>query len=581
MTSMGPSAYDPSAPTGTDALSVMDPTPRTNARDPLTQGVLTEAGPTPPPPRPPGNSLPTPIKVRELARLLREVDHPGRDYIIEGFSKGFDLGFRGPESALDASNNLSVNQNPEAALEKVLSEVKLGRIAGPFPSPPLPNFKCSPLSLREKSTPGKYRLLHNLSYPYNESAVNFNIPPEASHLQYSDIRDAIEMINQFDLLFLAKADIKEAYRLVPLSPACYHLLGFKLKGSFYYDRCLPMGASSSCKIFETISSSLLHILFSLYKVKYVVKMLDDFLFLGKSERECQYGLDSFVHLCRLVGIPLANEKTVPPSRSVTFLGVCIDTQNKVISIPMDKVSGYLGKVSAVIEAGTCSLRELKSLIGKLQFSCLVIPAGRCFLRRLHDATMGNTNPHRRVTLPAESKKDLEIWRDFLSHFNGRGLLSYGPSLSSLDLHMHSDSSLTGYGATLGTRFIEGMFPPSWEGLDIQTLELYPVLALILSFSPYLAGKSIVMHVDNLGLVHMLNKQTSRSKSVMALLRPLVLCFLTNNIKFKAVHIRGSLNILCDLISRQQASPEVLRFYGMDETPTPLAPNILPESWSFS
>ena len=369
---------------------------------------------------PQGSSLPTPIRVAPLARLLREVKYPNSDFIVKGFTSGFDLGFVGPRTSLSSNNNLSVNLNPEAAIQKVMGEVELGRIAGPFADIPFPDFKCSPLSLREKSTPGKYRLLHNLSYPYDERAVNLNIPPEASHLQYASVLDAIALINLHGLKYLAKADIKEAYRLVPLSPDCYPLLGFRLKGQYFYDKCLPMGASSSCKIFESISSALQFILVNLFKVKFIVKMLDDFLFLGKSPGECKYGLDSFIRLCKMVGVPLAGEKTVLPSTCVTFLGVCIDTLGQSVYIPREKVASYAASSDILLGRVACTLWELKSMIGKPQFTCLVIPSGRPFLRRMHDATAGRTSPLSRVTLRPHIKEDLRLWSSFLRDFNGRG-----------------------------------------------------------------------------------------------------------------------------------------------------------------
>ena len=270
-----------------------------------------------------GGLLPTPVKADRLKRLL--IKYVDRSFIVQGFEEGFDIGFEGTQCAFTARNSLSVNSNLQAALGKVKAEVSLGRIAGPFSEPPLENFRCSPLALRAKSTPNKFRLLHNLSYPYDGNSVNTNIPKEKSHLKYESILDAIETLNKYETPFMAKADIKDAYRLVPIKPDCYNLLGFKLGGSFYYDRCLPMGASSSCMIFERISSALKHILITEYKVKHIVKMLDDFLFIGASESECRYGLESFQHLCMIVNIPLAEEKTVQPTNELIFLGFTLDT----------------------------------------------------------------------------------------------------------------------------------------------------------------------------------------------------------------------------------------------------------------
>lgn len=38
-----------------------------------------------------------------------------------------------------------------------------------------------------------------------------------------------------------------------MNPNDYHILVFTLQDCFYYERCLPMGASSSCHIFDQIS----------------------------------------------------------------------------------------------------------------------------------------------------------------------------------------------------------------------------------------------------------------------------------------------------------------------------------------
>ena len=163
-------------------------------------------------------------------------------------SEGFDLGYEGDSVCTLAKNAKSVLANPEAAREKVESELRQDRLAGPFSSPPFEVYKCTPLSLREKSSPGKFRLLHDLSFPYNEHSVNGNIPDEKASVAYATVKDAINVISGMQSAFLAKADLKEAYRQIPISPSSYWLVCFSLEGEFYHDKRLPMGARSSCHI---------------------------------------------------------------------------------------------------------------------------------------------------------------------------------------------------------------------------------------------------------------------------------------------------------------------------------------------
>ena len=57
--------------------------------------------------------------------------------------------------------------------------------------------------------------------------------------------------------------------------------------------------------------------------------------------------------------------------------------------------------------------------------------------------------------------------------------------------------------------------------------------------------------DNMGVVSIINKQTSRCKRIMILVRILVLACLKHNILFRAKHIPGKYNVIADKLSRLQ------------------------------
>ena len=67
----------------------------------------------------------------------------------------------------------------------------------------------------------------------------------------------------------------------------------------------------------------------------------------------------------------------------------------------------------------------------------------------------------------------------------------------------------------------------------------------------LQNKKVKFYIDNRALVDIINTQTSKSKRVMALMRPFILYTLQNNIIFRARHIEGKNNEIADAISRQQ------------------------------
>ena len=135
-------------------------------------------------------------------------------------------------------------------------EITLQRIAGPFASPPFPNLHICPLGVVPKKQHGSYRLIHHFSHPTG-SSINDNIPQELRTVQYQTIENAIAHIRALGQgFFMANTVIAEPFRIIPIPPAQYQLFGLCWRGQYYYDKCLAMGCSSSCQIFERLSSAL-------------------------------------------------------------------------------------------------------------------------------------------------------------------------------------------------------------------------------------------------------------------------------------------------------------------------------------
>ena len=165
--------------------------------------------------------------------------------------------------------------------KKLRKEIDAGRTVGPFEEVPLPNLRVSPIKVAPKKTPGEFRFIHNLSYPYDEEAVNICIPRDKVSVQYSTVGDAISHIKDVGAnAHLAKTDIKSAFRIVPIHPDDHHLLGMRWNGMFYYDTTLPMGCSMSCAIFESFSTAIQWIANNKLGIPRMVHVLDDFLIIA-------------------------------------------------------------------------------------------------------------------------------------------------------------------------------------------------------------------------------------------------------------------------------------------------------------
>ena len=287
----------------------------------------------------------------------------------------------------------------------------------------------------------------------------------------------------------------------------YHLTGFSWEQQYYYDKCLPQGCSSSCKIFEAVSTSLKWIMNHKLGTANIVKVLDDFLFVAESEQECAYALRKFIFLCEELGIPLAMNKTTGPTQILTFLGIELDTLLMTARLPADKLQKYRNTIISLMAQSKVTLRELKSIIGMLQFATTVVTPGRPFLRRLYDLTIHANKPHYYIRLNKQTKDDLLMWISFLHTYNGKTLI-YSPTIAdSSTVHFYSDACKSAFGATYGSYWIQGKWPTDWQREDITVLELYPIFLAINIFKLKLTNAHIVFHCDNTAVVTIINKQT--------------------------------------------------------------------------
>ena len=527
-------------------------------------------------------NLPTPIKVGELQDLLRGYDPVKAKYLIDGFTVGFRLGCKEFVTSQASKNAFTVQSNVIAARDLIQAELDSGRVAGPFKQAPFSNFHVSPLGLREKSTPGRYRLIHDLSYPYTKDSVNGSIPRDLASVSYADVQTAIQYIIQLGQgSYLSKVDIKSAFRLVPVHPDDYHLLGFTFQGEFYYDRCLAMGCSSSCAIFESFSSALEWAMKNRLGVLQCTHMIDDFLIVEKTKGDCAWSLKTFEIVCKRLGVPFAPEKTVGPETSLTFLGVQLCTQKMLAYLPEDKLWKYAEDIESLLQNKVCRVKDIQRLAGKLNWASAVVTPGRTFNRRLFNAICGVKNPVHFVTISEGIKADLKMWMEFFQTHNGKSFIARRKLLTSEDLQLYTDASSQGAGVVFGTQWQQIIFPASWKKINIAILELYPIVVAVATFHDAMVGKHVVFHSDNQAVVCVLRTKTAKDTSIMLLVRKLVLLCLRYDIIFDSVHIPGKVNFLPDAISRFQNVDKQLVEKGMQLEPVEVPQEWQPRNFSWS
>ena len=85
--------------------------------------------------------------------------------------------------------------------------------------------------------------------------------------------------------------------------------------------------------------------------------------------------------------------------------------------------------------------------------------------------------------------------------------------------------------------------------SIEYLELWAVLAGVLTWSTRFKNRRIILFCNNMSAVEMINNTTSSCKNCMVLIWILVLESLKRNVRIFARHVRSKANFYSDSLSR--------------------------------
>ena len=540
--------------------------------------------------------------------------------LVNGFLHGFDVGYRGPENRRDSAENIPISVGSHVEMwNKLMKEVKLGRVAGPFNEIPFKNYIQSPIGLVPKGE-NQTRLIFHLSYNFggadevNKKSFNHHTPKEYCTVKYKDldyaIKQCLELQKREDFLgeiFYSKSDLKSAFRLVPLKNSqikwlCMKAINPRTKVYQYFvDKSLPFGASISCALFTKFSDSLRHLSEYVSGRYTITNYLDDFLFISDSERTCNNMVRSFLNLCQFINCPISADKTEWASQQITFLGVLLDGHRNCIALPEDKVEKAKQKIKEITLKKKATIQQLQSLTGFLNFLNKAIIPGRAFTRRMYakipsiaygkteqEKSVAKLKKYHHVKLDVEFKGDCSVWLKLLEHHRAvalcRPFTDFSKEKTYVQLNFYTDASLAvekGFGCVYNDRFTFGQWEPhfiSGSKPSIQYVELYALCVGVFTWQEYLTNGNYTIYCDNEAVMNMVNLTTSGCKNCMILIRMLVLNNLRFNRRLEVEHVKSRDNVLADSLSRM----DLPRFWRNAPASMNAKPDQLPaELWPVS
>ena len=298
-------------------------------------------------------------------------------YVCSGIEHGFRIGFHGMQAGLRSCdrNMVSTREHPEVVESYLTEERQQGRLVSVSSRREADKLgmHCSPFGvIPKKGRQNKWRLIIDLSTPEGHS-VNDGISKELSSLSYLSVdKVMLEVLARGRGTLLAKMDIRQAYRNIPVHPDDRHLLGVEWKGEVLVDTVLPFGLRSAPLLFTAVGDALQWIM-EKRGVSWAGHYIDDFVTMGAAGgQECGANLREMECTCTMLGMPVKPSKTEGPATTISFLGLELDTRELVLRLPVDKLDRLQASLASWRGKKHGKKRDLLSLIGLLSHACKAI-----------------------------------------------------------------------------------------------------------------------------------------------------------------------------------------------------------------
>jgi hypothetical protein len=528
-----------------------------------------------------------------ILQILGEdcVETKALEYLVDGFRKGFEIGFEGSRRQRKAKNPMMTEEG-RAAVQRTLDEdLQAGRVVkltkqqaaelGVWESP------VYAIAKKElgRALPGQWRRVFNLSKRFRKKwygktvvlgSVNEGIDSDKFPVRYSTVENLAELILSCEGkdVYMSKCDVKNAYRIIPLRESDYSLMGFNWNDETYMECFLPFGLSSACAIYERLAAAIEKIGKEVFGLKLTVHYLDDTIVCDLNQAGCDEAAACFRAILEMLGMAVNYKKVTEAAMICIYLGIEVDAIKKEVRIPDEKMARVKELLREWEAKEKCTLKEMQSLVGVLQHLCRAIKPGRLFVRRFIDRMYagkeGNeratevddwddtetilehddANESRMIELDRGCKEDLKWWIDFSETVNGNSFPFILGTSVECRFKLATDASDWGYAAVFGDQWFA--FP--WQQgekdrFDIAYRELIAVLVAVRTWGKHFEKQQVRFYVDNANVVIGVKKNTTKNETIMYLLRLLHAECIRFKFDLWIEWVPTAFNVLADALSR--------------------------------
>lgn len=514
--------------------------------------------------------------------------------IVDYLKYGWPIGHDGRKTDTKIPNNQAgALQHPEALREYIRKEKSHGAVAGGYTKPPFQHSKISPLDTRKKRDSDELRVILNLSHPYNSGSVNEGISKSQYlgnpiELHYPTVDTLVEMIIQkkeqiklegkTEKVLLFKKDLKRAYRWINVDFKDIHLLGYQIDGLFYFDLVLPNGIRSGAYIMQRVSTALKYIFQN--RGYDLANFLDD---LASCEREsvAQLAYCILGEIIQAVGLQESSHKACEPKVEMVFLGTGLNTETMTLFITPDRVEELLSILQQWQNKDHATLREVQSLLGKLNFVTNCVRSSRIYISRILNF-LKQMKVRKQYRIPKAVLDDVSWWHEFMPHYNYKSKM-IPLNWEEPDQTLSCDSTLTRAAGWCAGEYFTEKYPKEVLQLPkvhINELECLTVTVCLKVWAQSCQGKKLLVKCDNKATVAAVNSGRSKNRLMQACLRELHHVCSLNSCELRLRYIRSEDNRLPDLLSRIDNAKSKERFQELTRDLNIKEIKVLPELFTF-
>ena len=316
---------------------------------------------------------------------------------------------------------------------------------------------------------------------------------------------------------------------IKLQFSCFHME----KKHIFCDTVLSMGCRSSAYLCQRVTNAVAFIMFKIGIL--VLNYLDD-LASAETKENALFAYNTLSTLLQNCGIEEAKGKSYPPCTVMTFIGVLFNTESMTIEITPERLMEIKKLIKLWLHKEKASLKDIQSLLGKLNFIAACVRPGRLFasrmLRWLKALHSSNTKYH---MIPTYVKKDLLWWHRYLLLYDGVSMMIL-EEWSNPDEFFSSDSCLSGCGGFWLGNYFHTKFPDVIvnKEYDINILEILSVIICLKLWGYAFRGKRIQVYCNNNAVCTVINSGRSKCSILQDCLREIAFLSAISECQIRAV-----------------------------------------------